>query len=325
MNVLVLGWYHHRNAGDDRMQEVITRWLDGHTLGFLPAGRPLPASFARRWDAVLVGGGGVLSRRGGVLRDLGPWIRRARVPVALLGVSVEAAPADLVHDLRAAADRWCFAWFRDQGSVLDLDLAGAPRTFVGPDLTWLQPFAVDERDRSDRSGTAVALAPHAGLDQRWDAAVAALPSPRPWPFLFEGEADRRALARALPGVAVPEAFHLAPAAGAQVVVSARYHGLVFGLQLGRPVVGIGDAPKVRRLMEEAGLGDWWVPASAPERLASVVAAQCADLDAAEARVEVVRQRLVDEAARRGQEALDLLHAAARPLDGRSPWRRLLLL
>ena len=46
----------------------------------LPAGR-CPASYARRWDAVLIGGGGILSARGGVFRDVARWIRRARVPV----------------------------------------------------------------------------------------------------------------------------------------------------------------------------------------------------------------------------------------------------
>jgi polysaccharide pyruvyl transferase WcaK-like protein len=325
MNVLVLGWYHHRNAGDDRMQHVLTEWLEGNTLGFLPAGRPLPPSFARRWDAVLIGGGGVLQARGGAFRDMARWIRRARVPVALVGVSAEAAPADLVAEVRGAADRCCFLWFRDRGSVEAMGVQEHANAFVGPDLTWMRPLAADERALDQRSGVAVAVAPHAGLDeQRWSEALAELPGPRrPWPFWVEGGADQRALARLLPGLDLPEEHHVEPAGAAATVVSARYHGLVFGLQLGRPVVGIGDAPKVRRFLAEQGLEDWWVPADRPEHLAAVVAAQHDDLEAAGARAAAVRGRLVVEAQRCGREALERLEAAARPLQGRSAWRRLL--
>jgi len=324
VNVLVLGWYHHRNVGDDRMQAVLTEWLDGHTLGFLPAGRPLPASYARQWDAVLIGGGGLLNRRGGVFRDLARWIRRARVPVALIGVSAEATPPDLAEDLRHAASRWCFAWFRDQGSLDALGLQDHVNTFVGPDLTWLHAFALDARPRDERRGVAVCVASHAGLDDdRWGPALAALPEPRPWPLLQEGGTDRRALERLLPGVPVPEEPGIEVAAGARLVVSARYHGLVFGLQVGRPVVGVGGSPKVRRLLEEAGLGDWWVPADRPELLATVVAEQLADLGAADARARAVAVRLRADAERCGRTALAALSADVRPLDGRSSWRRLL--
>lgn len=324
MNVLVLGWYHHRNAGDDRMERVLTEWLEGHTLGFLPAGRALPAGYARRWDAVLVGGGGVLQRRGGVFGHLDRFVRRARVPVGLVGVSAEAAPDDLAAELRAAADRCTVLWFRDRGSLEALGLGAHPRALVGPDLTWLRPVEADPAVVPARTGVAVATAPHAGLDPvAWRPALGALPAPlRPWPFWFEHGADRRALGELLPGATVPAHHDPSPAHQAAVVVSARYHGLVFGLQLGRPVVGVGDAPKVRRLLEEAGLGRCWVPADRPDHLAEVVSAHLEDLAAADQEAGQVAARLRADAAACGEEVRRRLEAAARPLDGRRPWRRL---
>lgn len=323
MNVLVLGWYHHRNAGDDRMERVLTEWLEGHTLGFLPAGRPLPAAYARRWDAVLIGGGGLLQRRGGVFGHLDRFVRRARVPVGLVGVSAEAAPDDLAAELRAAADRCVVLWFRDRGSLEALGLDDHPRAMVGPDLTWLRPVEADPAVTPDRTGVAVAAAPHAGLDpEAWRPALAALPAPlRPWPFWLEHGADRRALGELLPGAAVPAHHDLAPALHAAVVVSARYHGLVFGLQLGRPVVGVGDSPKVRRLLEEVGLGRCWVGADRPDRLGEVVGAHLADLPAADREAAEVAERLRADAAGCGAEVRRRLEAAARPLEGRRRWRR----
>jgi polysaccharide pyruvyl transferase WcaK-like protein len=321
VNVLVLGWYHHRNAGDDAIERAVTRWLDGHTLAFLPAGRRLPVSYARRWDAVLVGGGGVLQHAGGVFADLRRFVRRARVPVALVGVSAEDPEAALVDQLRAAAPHLCSTWLRDRGSLEALGLVEDERTFVGPDLAWLAPPAGE--GAAPPTGVAVATAPHAGLDPaEWGPALAALPGPvRPWPFLLEGDADRRALRALLPGADVPAEHDPTVAGAAGVVVSARYHGLVFGLQQGTPVVGIGDSPKVRRLLQEQGLADWHVPADRPDRIGPVVASLLAERPAAARRAQEVAARLTAEAEEAGARSLALLEAAAQPLDGRSHLRR----
>lgn len=312
MNIAVFGWYHHRNAGDDRLQYCITRWLDGHTLAFLPAGRKTPpASFLRTYDAVLIGGGGILQRRGGVFRHMARWVRRAGVPVALVGVSAERMPADLRAEVRALLDVCCFAWFRDQGS---LEQVGPhPSAFVAPDLTWLYPFPAT----SPGDGTAVSLRSGSGVPSgAWRAALASLPGPlRPWPLYFESGADPRLLEVVCPGAAVPDEFTLQPVVESSVVVSSRYHGLVFGVQTGRPVIGVGGEPKVRRFLDEAGLGEWWLPedqlAELPDRVAdlhrrgpSVAAGQGSlrsrlHVEATEAATTAAR-RLADAVGRRGR-------------------------
>jgi polysaccharide pyruvyl transferase WcaK-like protein len=265
MNVAVFGWYHHRNAGDDRIQEALTRWLDGHTLAFLPAGRRVPTSFLRTYDLALIGGGGILMRRGGVIRDLAGKLRRAGVPAALVGVSVEDLPGDLRRELRRFLDSpsCVFAWLRDQGS---LDAVGEhPKAFVGPDLTWMYPVPPA---RGEGSGTAVCLRRRADLPrERWSRVLEGLPAPlRPWPLYFEGEGDAWSLGPLDLGEPVPESFTLDPLLASRAVVSSRFHGILFALQAGRPVIAVGAQPKIVRFLEENGLSRWRVPEDAPEAL-----------------------------------------------------------
>ena len=139
MNIAVFGWYHHQNAGDDRIQVCLTRWLEGHTLAFLPAGRPPPIHLLRTYDAAIIGGGGLIMGTGGMFRQMRRWVRLAGIPVALVGVSVENLTPGLRAELRAFLDVCCFAWFRDQGSLTAL--GPHPNAFVAPDVTWLYPFA----------------------------------------------------------------------------------------------------------------------------------------------------------------------------------------
>src|SRR5687768_15511039 len=101
MNIAIFGWYHHRNAGDDRIQQCLTRWLEGHTLAFLPAGRRPPVHLLRTCDAAILGGGGLIRDRGGMFRDMARWVRAAGIPVALAGVSVEGITPELRAELRA--------------------------------------------------------------------------------------------------------------------------------------------------------------------------------------------------------------------------------
>ena len=261
MNIAVFGWYHHQNAGDDRMQQCITRWFDGHTLAFLPAGRPVPMELLRTYDAVILGGGGIVTSRGGMFRDVASWVRRFGGPVALCGVSVENLSNDLARELRSALDLMSFAWFRDQGS---LEALGAhPKAFVAPDLTWLYPF----EQRPSGQGTAIGLRREGELPvDEWRAAFDEVDGPRrPWPLYFESGGDAELAERLLglaPGSVEPE-FSLEPARGAARIVTGRFHGLIFGMQLGRPVLTVSSRPKVVRFLEEHGLGEWRVDEDDP--------------------------------------------------------------
>jgi hypothetical protein len=235
MNIAVFGWYHHRNAGDDRIQQCLTRWLEGHTLAFLPAGRRPPVHLLRTYDAAILGGGGLIRDRGGMFRDMARWVRAAGIPVALAGVSVEGITPELRAELRAFLDVCCFAWFRDRGSLAEV--GEHPRAFVAPDITWLYPF-----DPAPGEGDGVAVT---------SADLTAPVALHPWPLYFENGGDAAAFRRP-----VPEEFDLEPARRAAAVLTRRFHGLLFALQLGRPVLVDSAAPKVRRFLEDNGLQGW---------------------------------------------------------------------
>ena len=264
MNIAVFGWYHHQNAGDDRMQQCITRWFDGHTLAFLPAGRPVPMDLLRTYDAVILGGGGIVMSRGGMFRDMASWIRRFGGPVALCGVSVERLPEDLAQELHSALELMSFVWFRDQGSV---EAVGAPsNAFVAPDLTWLYPFEASDPGE----GTAIGLRRERDVPVgAWRAAFEDLPEPRlAWPLYFESGGDAE-LAERLLGLdegAAGREFSVEPARRAARIVTGRFHGLIFGLQLGRPVLTVSSRPKVVRFLEAHGLDAWRVGEDDPDAL-----------------------------------------------------------
>ncbi len=249
------------------MQACLTRWFEGHTLAFLPAGRPPPVQMLATYDAAIIGGGGLIMRRGGVFRNTARWIRAAGIPVALVGVSIEALDhaleEGLRHELRDLLDACCFAWFRDQGSLDAVD--GHPNAFVAPDITFLYPYP----RAVPGTGTAVPLRPGENLPiDGWRDALASMPGPqRAWPLYFEGGGDAEVLRRVMGAHAIiPDEPTLAPLRDAANAVTGRFHGLMFALQLGRPAITVSSTPKVKRFLDEQGLGRWRVDEDEPDAL-----------------------------------------------------------
>jgi polysaccharide pyruvyl transferase WcaK-like protein len=319
MNIAVFGWYHHRNAGDDRIQYCITRWLDGHTLAFLPAGRPPSLGLLKTYDAVIIGGGGIVTSRGGVFRNMARWTKAIGIPVALAGVSVERLSDALRTELRNFLDVCCFAWFRDQGS-LD-ELGTHPRAFVAPDLTWLYPFPLVAHAPG---GTALALRRHGGLDVAgWQRMVARLPQPVVgWPLYFENGGDAEALRRVLSNDVVPDEFSVEPLNHATAIVSMRYHGAIFGLQAGRPVVAVADQPKLTRFMDEAGLSEWRLSEAAIDDVPALLNALGDRRASTQEQVLALRESLTAAATKAGDMCRDrLLTEADRVARARPRWVR----
>ena len=320
MNIAVFGWYHHRNAGDDRLQYCITRWLDGHTLAFLPAGRPPSVALLRTYDAVLIGGGGLIMNHGGVLRDMAGWVQAIRVPVGLLGVSIEALSDTLRGELRALLD-WCsFAWFRDRGSLEAL--GEHPRAFVAPDLTWLYPLPL--LPASPANHAALCLRRHGGLDvDAWRRAIDRLGRPvTPWPLYFEGGGDTDPLRQVLPETAVLDEFSIDPLKPATEVISMRYHGVVFGLQTGRPSLAVGHQPKLVRFMNEHALAEWRLDEGAIDMLPPLLERLDRRRPQVLDQLHALRDTLLTSASRAAELSRDrLLTAADRARRARPRWDR----
>lgn len=334
MNIAVFGWYHHQNAGDDRMQQCITRWLDGHCLAFLPSGRPPPLALLRTYDAAIIGGGSLVNAHAGLFRHMRRWVRSAGIPVAMLGVTVDAVTPELRQELREFLDVCCLAWFRDEAS---LALIGPhPRAFVAPDITWLYPHPIQSPSArhpppaAALSPTAVAVCLRRQRDlpvAAWREALAKLGVPcLPWLLYFENGGDSAVLREALPAAppdAFTEEFSLTPLRQADAVISSRFHGVLFALQSGVPVLAVSALPKTIRFMEQAGLGDWVIPEAEPARLAAVWPRFVAHLPELRATAFAIRDRLHAEARAAGDRAREQLLAAAGKLapPNRRSWNR----
>ena len=135
----------------------------------------------------------------------------------------------------------------------------------------------------------------------------------PWPLLIEGATDARALRAVLPHALVPDEFSLDPLRAADTVVSGRFHGVLFALQAGRPVVAVSRLPKTRRFLTEHGLGAWCLAEDEPERLPTLLAQLNSERPALVATIAALRARLHAEATMQGNEARTRLLAAAAAL------------
>lgn len=266
MNIAVFGWYHHQNAGDDRLQHCITRWFDGHTLAFLPSGRRPSVQLLRTYDAVIIGGGGIIMQQGGVFHKMAKWVKAIGIPVCLVSVSVERElSAEFRRDLREFLDVCCFAWFRDQGSI---DAIGAhPKAVLAPDLTWLYPYPI-VTEASAGDGIALSLRRRGNFPtERWRSVLAQLGQPvHLWPLYFEQGGDAAHMQTVLPDHTAPEEFSIDAARQSGAIVSSRFHGLLFGIQMGLPVFAVSELRKVQRFMDDHEIGAWRVAEDDPESL-----------------------------------------------------------
>lgn len=262
MNIAVLGWYHHRNAGDDRIQYCLTRWLDGHTLAFLPAGRKPPNSFLRTYDAIIIGGGGLLFKEGGIFKSMAEWVRNIKIPVCLVSVSIEGMTVDLKSELKDFLDVCSFSWFRDQGSLNEL--GNHPKAFVAPDISWLYPFPICKNSDPYIS---LSLKYHKNFPLKtWENWVSKNTyNFKSSPFYFENGGDNRLLKNILDKNS-PEEFDIRTFQNSEAVISGRYHGILFALQSGKPVIGVGRLNKIERFMKEVGLREWLVDEDEPYKL-----------------------------------------------------------
>ena len=323
MNILVLGWYHHQNAGDDLMQSAITRWLDGHTLGFLPSGRDIPASMLREWDCLLIGGGGLAMGDGRLLSRLARRARRTGTAVGVIGMSIEGDRPELRRSLDTVRTCSTVFWLRDHGSADWLcDGRELPDLIVLPDLTFLDPLEVLAPATHD----ALAVNLPAGYPDPqggWRAALAACGRELvPWPLYFEGAGDaglmRTVLGDSSP---MPDHFSVDPLRKAPVVVAGRFHAMVLAIQSGRPFVAVGNRPKMARFLAQHGLTDWFVPPDRPDNLRSTVDALLDGYDAAAGRVVRLREQLVQELAEKSDSVRGRLVRAGEAAS-RNVWRRI---
>lgn len=256
--IIVLGYYHKGNLGDDILEKAITRLLGDCDLTF--CGDLPTAATLNEFDHVILGGGSVWPNSGFnslVLK------RRLKTPFSLLGISCRAVidptiTARVLEEARViiVRDLLTKEAFQNESKIR-----------VAPDLSWLQPLPI--ADPAPISCAALNLRSWGTSD--WDpravvevtrsafSNVIALPFYHGVPRA--GTPDAATDLHILSQAGLPYAV-VCPVCGigrVGVVVAMRFHALVLAAQSGVPFVGFDYHPKTRAFFKEIGLSQFCLP------------------------------------------------------------------
>ncbi len=307
MRLCALGWFGHRNAGDDRIAEALIHAFSPNHVTFLPFA-PLPQEIVNYFDGVILTAG-TWHPRNDLALSFERWSRRVHVPIVACGLGIEAIPPEARASAQALAERAAFVWLRDEESRLalaqGLPSAVADRLRVGPDVTWAYPFSPAPAHSSPR----LALNLRDWHRTTWEpkkwleaARATSLPT-HAWPLAPEDSVVLRDLE---PGL--ENSFDPRLAREASVVVGMRLHSLVFASQMGIPTVGLAYDPKVPRFLASIGRSQHVLALEEPDRLPVAVAAAIAEKDLVREELLVRRQRLCESAQALFTEATAVLEA-----------------
>lgn len=262
----VFGWYHKRNAGDDRLAHCIENWLSGHELIFLPHTSFPPIELLQQVDYVILGGGSIANQVHGVFKNMRQWIQAAQVPV--FGVSLTVSHYDeFRYELSSILETGGMIWVRDPKSAevlrFERDLV------VAPDISWLFPRSFPHEVRNDSVG--INFRPWSKVDwepQAWKVQLNQAFGDRltPWPLCFGKDDDLSILDQVMTIQNCSGEFDPTVPSRSQLIMAMRYHAIIFAIQAGTPFIAIENTRKVQYLLEQVGLSHAAVPLNQPNQL-----------------------------------------------------------
>jgi len=261
MNIGVMGYYGFGNVGDEVILDVLRQYLAPHSVIAIPLGLPpSEITFQRlnNFDFFILGGGGLYNS------PIPPspffcfdrWMDRLATPLGVLGLGVDVLPPEYVPVTRQLVEATQFFVVRDEQSKQLID---HPKIQVAPDLTFFHPIRVYPNSKGHTDivcGVNIRGGKGDQLDLSWARSIARLPvAKRAIPFALHPELnDREILLEVDPHC--PDRFSPCIYSGIDILVGFAFHSLIFAIQNGVPAVAINYKPKVRRLMEEVGLGEY---------------------------------------------------------------------
>lgn len=273
LKVSSIGYFNRMNHGDDLLQLSIADMFQNHALNFL--GWVPSFSALNESDLIIVGGGSIWPDNSFFARAQ-TLLDRIRIPYAIVGISARRHDDEVLGRTQKLAQRALFFHTRDAEAGAYLGASAHIR--CGADLFWWSERArrVAAPEPKKRS---VALNLRSWTREVWlaEALVSVLRGRGlnllPMPMflgapLHDGAAECNDIdfLNAL-GLTKREGFApIETLLASSIVVSMRFHGLLMGLDAGRPIIGFDYHPKIRNLFAEIGFPQFCVPLNAPDRL-----------------------------------------------------------
>lgn len=302
MAIKILGWFGRRNSGDEAFRDVHRLLLPEHTLAWLQPGEA--ASFQpaadHYEDVVLVSAGDIASA---FYFDYIP--PGARVIVYGIGI---AWPSQIAF-LAGYKDRILAIWVRNQVDVEPLRAAGL-NAFYTPDIAFTLDAVVPNAPPPDKPRK---LAMVIVSDNMRAASLRLRDLPKfltvqaflyeladaigylsEWydvqlvPFSFDqNDCDIGAIYDLLPRIKTSRPVQvmteerapldmIAHMRAADLVVSMKFHGVIYSLMNATPFVAVSDTRKVRLVCAENGLADLYLPITGFTALAMRTAVKSAE-------------------------------------------------
>ena len=294
MNIGAIGWWNNGNQGDFAILDNVTQALAPQRV--VPIDVPFlitPDEIARlnQLDFLIFGGGGLLTTSPAVPFDtFDAWGGELHTPIGIVGLGVDEVKPEHQRAVQQLLDRAAFAYVRDTTSQ---QLLNHPKVQVSPDVTFFQPHITATHPLDPvRPICGVNLRSMTPSDrQQWIATLHALPLQlRGVPLATYTTFEELEILRAIdPQVSGTFAYDVYQSL--DLMIGTAFHSVIFAIQAGVPIIAIGYAPKVERLMIELGLGDYLLKTSEWHKLPALVEHVVKEHDQIAARLREITAQL----------------------------------
>lgn len=255
MNVGVIGYYGFGNLGDQLILDNLRACFADCRLIPIPVGLPGKvedvADRLNAFDLVLLGGGQLF--QDAPLRPFGnfhEWSDQLRVPIGVLGIGITRLDEKYRQALEQLIDSSLFFFVRDEESRR---LLNHLKVQVAPDLSFYRKASLKKRTSPDLVCGVNLRAGRRHTSKEWVETAARLPyRKRVLPFSSHPSIGDRELLSQLDSDC-PEIARVEDFSRIDFLVGTAFHSVILAIQTSTPVVAINYDPKVRRIMEAAGM------------------------------------------------------------------------
>lgn len=324
LRIGAIGWWSYDNQGDLRMLATLTQGLAPHQVVPVDIGFPFHHDSIYRLnqlDFVLLGGGTLIPGIPAAPFDtFEEWADQLNCPLGVVGLGVDAIQEHSWPAVNALLERARFFYVRDRASKAFLH--NHPKVQIAPDLTFAYPLRtepVKEQLPGSTPKCGVHLRKSPGLDPRpWLDAISRLPvEVRGIPlssFDFWSEVP---LLRQL-DPRTPDRSDLALYQQIDLMIATAFHGVLFAVQAGVPIIAINYSPKVRHFMAENGLDRYLLSPNEYDRLPRLVDEVLTSHLEIRKQLQLTTERLHLEARQNVKEVKDQIEQVERRSKGGGP-------